>query len=331
MLRRFVSVACRWLQSGSDSLQALLTDRLPPPELFNSAGARSYQHLEYVTLTEQVQHTLFEDYATHRRSARGEEEIGWVLLGTREDNEVRVLATLPAGADRQAGVAHVRFNSDAQAVASRIVRQADRRLGIVGVVHTHPGSLRHPSDGDYQGDILWVGQLRGGEGVFGIGTADAPIEGNHTAGAAHMQMEGPLCFSWYVLGADDERYRKLPVRVQAGPDLARPLHPVWPVLEEHAEALDVLCRQLARSSFEVVHEKEGSALGFKVPLAAEADTYLHVHLRCEQVHYLVERQGELLNVEPSEPELERAVFLILAELAGARQRQRSRGLARTWR
>ena len=57
---------------------------------------------------------------------------------------------------------------------SRIVRQTDRRLTIVGVVHTHPGSLRHPSDGDFRGDSEWVASLRGGEGVFGIGTADGP-------------------------------------------------------------------------------------------------------------------------------------------------------------
>jgi proteasome lid subunit RPN8/RPN11 len=308
-------------------------DRLPPPELFNSAGPRSYRRLESVVLTEEVQHTLFDDYASHRRSNRGEEEIGWVLLGIRDESEVRVLATLPAGADRQAGVAHVRFNSEAQALASRIVRQADRRLGIVGVVHTHPGSLRHPSDGDYQGDILWVGQLRGGEGVFGIGTADFRHDENHDGGpvGAHMQVDGPLCFSWYALGAQDERYRKLPVRVETGLDLARPLHPVWSVLEFHAEALDVLCRQLARSSFEVVTEQEGPALKFKVPLAAEKETSLHVHLRNEDAHYLLERQGELLNIDPKEPELERAVFLILAELAQERQRQRSRGLARAWR
>ncbi len=328
MLRRFVSVACRWLQSGSQTLQALLRDRLPPPELFNSAGPRSYRRLERVLLTEEVHRTLFEDYASHRRGPRGDEEIGWVLLGIREESEVLVLATLPAGADRQAGVAHVRFNSEAQALASRIVRQADRRLGIVGVVHTHPGSLRHPSDGDYQGDILWVGQLRGGEGVFGIGTADGPLETGHVP--EHVQCEGPLCFSWYVLGANDERYRKLPVQVAAGPDLARPLHPVWAVLETHAEALDVLCRQLARTSFEVIPQKEGPALAFKVPLA-DKDASLRVYLRSDQTQFLLEHQGELVALEPPEPELESAVFWILAELAREKQRQRSRGLARAWR
>src|SRR5262249_4519992 len=133
------------------------------------------KHLEplrRVLLTDGVGRTLFEEYAAHRDAENGDEETGWVLMGLRERDEAIALATLPAGTQRDAGVAHVRFNSSGQALASRIVRQSDRRLGILGVVHTHPGSLRHPSDGDFQGDTLWVKQLRGGQGVFGIGTAD---------------------------------------------------------------------------------------------------------------------------------------------------------------
>jgi proteasome lid subunit RPN8/RPN11 len=330
MLRRFVSVACRWLQNGSETLQDLLRDRLPPRELFSAAGPRSYGPLEQVVLSEEVCRTLFDDYASHRRSSRGEEEIGWVLLGVREETEVHVLATLPAGADREAGVAHVRFNSEAQALASRIVRQSDRRLGIVGVVHTHPGSLRHPSDGDYQGDILWVGQLRGAAGVFGIGTADHAGDGQAAAAAAHTLVEAPLCFSWYRLGAGDDRYQRLPVVVRPGPDLARPLHAVWSLVETHAEPLDGLCRQMARSSFEVLPQNGSSVLAFKIPLL-EADTSLQVHLRADQVRFLLQRQGDLVGIDPQEPELERAVYLILAELAREKQRLRAPGSARAGR
>ena len=111
----------------------------PPP-------ASSLRRLRQVRLTDGVGHTLFEEYAGHRAN-RGEVETGWVLLGLREADEAIVVATLPAGAEADAGVAHVRFNSEAQVVASRIVRQSDRRLRILGVVHTHPGSLRHPSEG----------------------------------------------------------------------------------------------------------------------------------------------------------------------------------------
>ena len=63
--------------------------------------------------------TLFLEYAEHRSGARGDEEIGWIILGRREETHAIALATLPAGTHRSAGVAHVRFNSSAQALASR--------------------------------------------------------------------------------------------------------------------------------------------------------------------------------------------------------------------
>src|SRR5262249_54657988 len=95
-----------------------------------------------VVLTEGVSSTLFEDFAAPRAAARGDEETGWLLMGYREPRAAVITATLPAGADRDAGVAHVRFNSAAQALGSRILRQKDKRLTILGVAHTHPGSLR---------------------------------------------------------------------------------------------------------------------------------------------------------------------------------------------
>src|SRR4051812_5917184 len=212
MVRGLVSLAHRWFNGWT---RALFAERLPPPALFAPPGPKPYRPLRRVVLADEVSGTLFADYAAHRRGPRGEEEIGWVLLGYREEEEVVAVAALPAGADRQAGVAHVRFNSNAQAVGARYLKQTDRRLGMGGVVHTHPGSLRHPSDGDFQGDSLWVGQLRGGEGVFGIGTAD----GNGAPTRDHVQTAGELCFSWYALGEGDTRYRRLPVEIGIGPDL----------------------------------------------------------------------------------------------------------------
>jgi len=315
MLRALINTACRWLQRWSDDLQP---DRQPAPELFvPAAPPKTYRRLERVILADEVSRTLFGDYEAHRRGPRGDEEVGWVLLGLREEAEAIVLATLPAGADRQAGVAHVRFNSSAQALASRIVRQADRRLGIVGVVHTHPGSLRHPSDGDYQGDSLWVGRLRGGEGVFGIGTGDGigPDERD-----GHVQAEGELCFSWYALGKGDKRYRRVPVEVAPGPDLARPLHPVWDAIERHADTVDLLCRQLAQVSFDVVEDGSAPALGVRLP-ALEPGQKLRLLFRPDEVRYYLEGEGGLTAVDPGEPLADRAVFLILAELARQRRRE----------
>src|SRR5689334_14251331 len=206
MWQAVVSTAGRWL----DELhRAWLRDRTPPRPPDGRGDGRqhgclapgTYRPLRRVTLTDEVGRTLFEEYAAHLTGDRGDEETGWLVLGLRQEDEAIVLATLPAGTRREAGVAHVRFSSSAQAVGSRIVRQLDRRLTPLGVVHTHPGSLRHPSDGDYRGDSQWVGQLRGQEGVFGIGTADAK-RGNGTVFGVqpkpHVQCLGELCLSWYA-------------------------------------------------------------------------------------------------------------------------------------
>jgi proteasome lid subunit RPN8/RPN11 len=320
MFRGLLTTVSRYLHAWGE---ALAVEGLPAPELFAPAGQRTYRKLERVVLADEVARTLFRDYADHRAGPRGAEEVGWVLLGLRDEATAVVLATLPAGADREAGVAHVHFNSTAQAVASRIVRQIDRRLGIVGVVHTHPGSLRHPSDGDYRGDSLWVHRLRGREGVFGIGTADArPANGKPASHAEHTRTQGELCFSWYALGDGDRLYRRLPVEVVDGPDLARPLHPLWDIVETHAVALDGLFRQLAQVKFEPL-EKE-AALLVRIAIGDTGDI-LRIQLRPSKVGFHLERDGDIIVIEQPEPHLDRAVFLVLAELARQRHDSEQEG------
>jgi hypothetical protein len=228
-----------------------------------------------------------------------------------------VLATLPAGALRDASVAHIRFNSNAQAVASRIVRQTDRRLTILGVVHTHPGSLRHPSEGDLRGDGQWVANLRGKEGVFGIGTADGP----QTSGdlfsyqpRPHVQCMSGLRFSWYSLRQGDKAYRPMPVELTIGPDLARSLHEIWATLELHAERIDRLFRQQWSVRCEVLTDKWGMGLLLTLPLAERGDA-IRVMIRPKEVRYYVIRSGQLLEVHHHEECVDRGVYLLLAELA----------------
>src|SRR5262249_40579013 len=144
------------------------------------------------------------------------------------------------------------------------------RLTIVGVVHTHPGSLRHPSEGDYHGDSEWVQHLRGHEGVFAIGTAEGgPLLDDIYAlqPRPHIQCMGELCFTWYALGMDETNYRPLPVAVTLGPDLARPLHSVWRTIEVHAERLERLYCQQVGATFEVVDGPHGPRLAMRLPLA----------------------------------------------------------------
>ena len=281
------------------------------------AVPRSLRPLTRLRLTDEVNRTLFEEYAAHRATPRGEEETGWAVLGLRDGDEAVVVATLPAGAEREAGEAHVRFNSAAQALASRIVRQRDRRLTLLGVVHTHPGSLRHPSDGDYRGDSRWVGQLRGGEGVFGIGTADAkpgPAAGVAWQPVPHRQYFDKLCLSWYVLGEEDRNYRPLPVEVTLGPDLAEPLRPIWGEVEEHADRLDRLARQQAGVTFDVIHGRQKPALAVMVPLA-DANESVRIVLEGKEVRYYLARGAEVLAADLREARVDQGLYLLLAELA----------------
>src|SRR5262245_39610667 len=103
MLQALISTTGRLL----NDLNRSLFRRPQPPvdELGSSPAPRTYQRLQRVVLTDQVCRTIFEEYAGHRQSTRGDEETGWVLLGLREADEAVVLATLPAGAERSAGVA----------------------------------------------------------------------------------------------------------------------------------------------------------------------------------------------------------------------------------
>jgi hypothetical protein len=293
----------------------------PGPALSSRYADRPiYRPLERLVLTDEVSRTLFEEYEGHRRGPRGEEETGWVLLGHRREKEAVALATLPAGARSEAGIAHVRFNSEAQVVASRMVRRVDRQLGILGVVHTHPGSLRHPSGGDYEGDKQWVRLLRGNEGVFAIGTADAK---QGAAGELPMAIQPKpnsqcflgLRFTWYALGEQDRKYRPLPLTVTIGPDLARPLHDVWAILEAHAERLEQLYRRLAGVQVNVI---DGPALEVYVPLDEPEDS-LRVVLQNDAVDYYVVRKGQWLASEHREPLVDRGVYLMLAALAARAQ------------
>ncbi len=271
-------------------------------------------------MADDVSRTLFAEYAAHRTTERGTEETGWALLGLRRGDEAVVLATLPAGAGREADVAHVKFNSAAQALASRVVRQGMRQLTLLGIVHTHPGSLRHPSSGDFRGDVEWVANLRGQEGVFGIGTADSDPKaeaGLSWQPAPNVQCLGGLCLSWYSLGQDDRNYRPLPVELNLGPDLAAPLRPVWDELEVHAERLDRLARQLNRVRFDVAAGQAKAAMIVEVPVAGEIDEArsVRVELEGKAVRYRLVTPEGVLAADLREDRVDVGVFLLLSELA----------------
>lgn len=311
----------RWLHEMLSRVQRTLCrmgggppERRQPSVLLEAPVTPTrYQPLRRVWLTEGVAELMFDEYAAHRRGHRGDEETGWVLLGRRLEDEAHVLATLPAGADRDAGEAHVLFNSVAQGIASWIVRQHDRRLTMLGVVHTHPGSLRHPSDGDYRGDIQWVSQLRGKEGVFGIGTADGKYtrpNGQRWQPRPNMTCRSELSFTWYTLREGARSYQAIPVEVGEGPDRAASLRLAWDVLEDHASRLERLVLQQAKLQIEVAP----GGLTVLLPLANASA--VQATLSKEGVRYLVTRHGEPLAADLREPRVDRGIYQLLAELAG---------------
>lgn len=282
----------------------------------SEASPVSYAPLRQLILTDEVSRVLFTEYTAHRQSHRGDEETGWVLLGIRRADEALALATIPAGADRDAGDSHVKFNSVAQAFAAQVVRQENKYLTMLGVIHTHPGSLRHPSDGDYRGDIQWVPSRRGGEGIFGIGTADVKPRDGSVAWqpTPNVQCLGEFCFSWYSLREGDRNYRQLPVQLTLGPDLALPLRSVWEELETHAERLDRLARQLRQVSFDVMPGKEKPALVLTMPLP-ESDKAIRVFMEGKEVRYLLIDSNSGMIADLRDDRVDRAVFLLLSELS----------------
>jgi len=281
-------------------LRDALTRTPPVPTPTPEAPTTPRNRLERLRVTDGVMQTLFNEYAEHRQSPRGDEEIGWILLGVWNDGEATALATLPAGAERDASAVHVRFNTDAQALAARILRQKDKRLQMIGVVHTHPGDMSYPSAGDLQGDSRWVSQLRQGEAVFGIGTASG------------VEEEG-ASFSWYALAAGETCYRPLPIDFQPGVDLGVPLRPIWRTIEAHAQPLQHVCSLFAKVQVGIMDESPDGLLGVRIGLGT-ADQELRLLLTEAEVRYYWERQGEMIAIEPHENNLERAIHLILAEL-----------------
>lgn len=244
--------------------------------------------LQRVVLTDGVCRRLFAEYATHRETGRGQEETGWLLLGMRGLDEAIVVATLPAGDGRHAGEAHVQFESGVQVLAQRIVRQDVKQLRVLGVVHTHPGSLRHPSSEDYRGDIHWVPNQFGKEGVFGIGTADAypTADGSLWTPDPHVVGLGALRYSWYVLGSKDRNYRNLSVEVAAGPDVAEPLRKVWAELEATAEWLNPLADLLPKMRFDVAMGRQAPMLCLTVR-HPRRDTSVQVHIEGTERRYFL--------------------------------------------
>ena len=100
-----------------------------------------------------------------------------------------------------------------------------------------------------------------------------------------------------------------------GPDLARPLRPVWSAIEEHAERLDRLARQLAKVRFGVTEGRHGPALAVTVGLS-EPGNAIRVLIEGKEVRYYYEAGGQGFQADLPDAAPDQGVYLLLADLAG---------------
>jgi hypothetical protein len=309
------------LRQWSESLAGPSPPTLPQRWPSLAAPNGPLQPLQKVFLHDGVRNTLFREYQDHRQTPRGEEETGWLILGLRDEMTATILATLPAGAMRDAGESHVQFNTEAQAVAMRLLFPREKRLKLLGVVHTHPGTLRHPSRGDYQGDREWIKQLPGEQGLFGIGTV---TDDSSSESPDHVQVQEGLRFDWYSLARSEHRYKPCPIEVVAGIDLAADLRPVWSLLEEHAVVLDRVARQLAKVRLMVISEPD-PALGILIGLP-DANQSLQVICQANHRQFIYEVNGAAFRPDlPADVPLEQAIYRFLQELAVRNHESNSSG------
>ncbi len=257
--------------------------------------------------------TLFGEYAAHRRTSRGSEEIGWLLVGYRTETEVHVVGTIPAGTHRDASAVHVEFDSESQTLASRIIRQSDRRLRIVGIVHTHPGSMRQPSDGDLHGDLQWIRRLQNSEGLFAIGTSDGRTPPN----PAHATTADDLRFSWYALAATDSNYRAMAIQSIPHEDVGSPLRAIWEIVEAWHGPVNRICHLFAGIRLGIMTEDGTVWLRATFQLGWPGET-IYLLLSTAEARYYWEVGQTLTRVDPQEPDIEVALPTILAELARRR-------------
>ena len=169
--------------------------------------------LRRVSLADDVSRTLFAEYAAHRKSERGTEETGWVLLGIRRGDEAVVLATLPAGAGREAGEAHVQFNQRGPGVCQP---GGPARASAVDAARGRPHASRAACGTRVRGIIAatssgWrtCGAAKGSSVSARPTPRRARDAGIGWQPAPNVQCLGELCLSWYVLGKKDRNYRPL--------------------------------------------------------------------------------------------------------------------------
>lgn len=128
-------------------------------------------------------------------------EAGWLLLGIRQECLQATAALRGEGQGRS-----VTFGALWDSVME--MRAEDKRIEVLGLVHTHPGSNHFPSDADFDADRQWLKRLRGRAGVFGIGTSLADAGSIKEA----VSVRGEQAITWWSLSDISEWYEPLTVQ-----------------------------------------------------------------------------------------------------------------------
>lgn len=279
---------------------------------------KDYSPLKSILITSGVGETLARGFRLHLDGERGDEEIGWLLMGFREKDKAVVLAAIPSGDMREASGTHVRFNSRAQAIAGRILKKREPRLEVLGLFHTHPGTLRRPSSGDFRGDIEWIEKIPGKQGVFGIGTVED--QSKSTSHEYYSRFVSPfayqrdgLRFSWYSLGHGDTNYHEIRTRWALGDDISQFLHPAWMVIEKNANGIERILAQQTGSTCDVVPFQGTSSFCVAVPTAYPRGV-IRAFILEKNVKYFFEQNEQQYAIDVQENEVDRGIYLVLAEL-----------------
>lgn len=282
-----------------------------------------------VRIHQGVLNTMFEDFHRHKETDRGDEETGWMLLGRRESGEVIVEAALPPGEFRDAGTAHVNVNSTAISVAMRVLKKSHPRLDVVGMAHTHPGSLDRPSEGDYRGDIHWVRKLPGKQGVFAIGIwqFDEPVnflgeESNQGSGDVRQVaapvtgfQDGRSRFNWFSLSEGDGWYKACPMEPVPGDDYGQSVREHWEVLEHFAGSIDRLLQMQPGMRMGLLPVSDGLAPAMVLcqPLARDGEE-LQVVLQGREARFFRMSAEEIDELQAPRERLDTAFYEVMAEL-----------------
>jgi hypothetical protein len=191
-----------------------------------------------VRVTAGVVDRLLADVADHLRGPHAHDETGWVPIGRVAAGVVSVEGLLSAG--RRPFASPAAFEPDhAHVLAALVLLQAREPADVVGLIHTHPGSMDWNSAVDQVADEGHVLALPGGIGVY-------PIVVRERRASGPVVRAGVRVAWWGLRASRPAVYAPCRVEVVPGEDAGAWLGPHDDALAEAGEVvLELLERGVA--------------------------------------------------------------------------------------